>query len=537
LRILDGLAVGVLVIVALVAILTFRDYGLGWDDYTHSQYGDLLLRLYASGFSNTRALSFVNIYMYGGGFDMGAALLAKAMPFTLFETRRLAGALVGLLGLFVTWRLGRRLGGPVAGFLAITLLALCPLYYGHMFMNPKDAPFAVAMAILLLGLVRAFEDYPRPSATAVLLFGLGLGLSIGSRILAGLAVLYAIPPVLLLVTNRSGGRWNLTSAAGDFGRFVLMLFPGIALAIALMALLWPWSVLEPLNVFRAGIYFSHFFERPWRELFAGTLILVPDMPRYYVPLLFTLKLPVVLFMLGIGGVISALYVSTRTNVPVHHRANLLLIAGAAALPVAIAVATRPAMYNGIRHFLFVVPPLAVLAGIAGAWLLQRMHHYSRLSAAAGLLVLIVGLLLPLRDMMRLHPYQYAYFNEFVGGVRGANGLFMLDYWGLSFKQAAQQFRAKLAERHETPPAGRHWRTAVCGPHPPVSVELGPDYDISWDPKGTDFVMALGTFYCVKIDAPILVEIKREGVVFARVYDIRGVSVRSLLTIPPPQDAN
>ena len=80
---------------------TFRDYGLGWDDYTHSQYGELLLALYASGFRDTRALSFVNLYLYGGGFDMAARLLAKILPFDLFETRRLAGAAVGLIGLFV----------------------------------------------------------------------------------------------------------------------------------------------------------------------------------------------------------------------------------------------------------------------------------------------------------------------------------------------------------------------------------------------------------------------------------------------------
>ena len=52
----DRLALGVLALVAVIAALTFRDYGLGWDDYTHSQYGDLLLALYASGFNDTRAL-------------------------------------------------------------------------------------------------------------------------------------------------------------------------------------------------------------------------------------------------------------------------------------------------------------------------------------------------------------------------------------------------------------------------------------------------------------------------------------------------
>src|SRR5438132_9511364 len=98
-RRVDRAAVAVLVIVAAIAALTFRDYGLGWDDYTHAQYGDLLLALYRSGFADRRALSFVNLYMYGGGFDMLAALAAKFLLFDLFETRRLIGAAVGLAGL------------------------------------------------------------------------------------------------------------------------------------------------------------------------------------------------------------------------------------------------------------------------------------------------------------------------------------------------------------------------------------------------------------------------------------------------------
>src|ERR1017187_2646551 len=107
----DRIAVLILAAVAVIAGITFRDYGLGWDDYTHSQYGDLLLKLYDSGFADTRALSFVNLYKYGGGFDMAAALAAKVLPFDLFETRRLIGAAIGIVGLFVTWRIGRRIGG------------------------------------------------------------------------------------------------------------------------------------------------------------------------------------------------------------------------------------------------------------------------------------------------------------------------------------------------------------------------------------------------------------------------------------------
>src|SRR5437660_8303047 len=101
-RVLDRLAVAVLCIVAAVALLTFRDYGLSWDDYAHAEYGDLLLRFYASGLHDQRALSWVNLYYYGGGFDLLAAAGAKILPLSLFETRRLVGAAVGIFGLFIT---------------------------------------------------------------------------------------------------------------------------------------------------------------------------------------------------------------------------------------------------------------------------------------------------------------------------------------------------------------------------------------------------------------------------------------------------
>jgi hypothetical protein len=96
-RTCDDLAIVVLAAVGLIASLTFKDYGLGWDDYTHAEYADLLLRMYGSGFKDTAALSFANLYMYGGGFDMAAALLHKVIPLELFETRRLLGAIVGVV--------------------------------------------------------------------------------------------------------------------------------------------------------------------------------------------------------------------------------------------------------------------------------------------------------------------------------------------------------------------------------------------------------------------------------------------------------
>src|SRR5215469_8049748 len=73
-RIADGLALAIIAAIAIIAALTFRDYGLGWDDYAHAEYGGLLLNLYSSGFTDERALSFVNLYAYGGGFDLLSTL-------------------------------------------------------------------------------------------------------------------------------------------------------------------------------------------------------------------------------------------------------------------------------------------------------------------------------------------------------------------------------------------------------------------------------------------------------------------------------
>src|SRR5712691_6153836 len=529
-RIADGLALAIIVAVAIIAALTFRDYGLGWDDYTHAEYGDLLLNLYASGFTDQRALSFVNLYAYGGGFDLLSALAAKVLPFDLFETRRLMGAVIGVIGISLTWRLGRRVGGPLAGLIAVALLVTCPLYYGNMYMNAKDSPFAVAMVFLTLSLVRAFEEYPRPSPITCAMVGSAAGLAIGTRVLGGIAVINGLAALILIFTieaRRDGWR----EAGAHVGRFVLCFLPAFVLGYAVMAMVWPWSVAEPLNPLRAAGYFSHFFEKPWNELFDGMVVPVPEMPRRYVPTLFLLKEPEIFVLLGIGGTAGALVAAFRHAVAPTRRAILVLLAFAAMFPIALAVLTKPAMYNGIRHFVFLAPAMAVLGGLAGTWVAERLWRAWRPATAFAGGALLVGLLLPINEMVKLHPYQYTHFNVIAGGIRAADDRYMLDYWGLSFKQAAQELRAKLTESAQVPTDKRRWRIAICGPQRPAQVELGPEFQITWDPKGADFALIMGEFYCTQLAEPVLVEIQREGVVYARVYDIRGRTVTSRLSMP------
>jgi hypothetical protein len=226
-------------------------------------------------------------------------------------------------------------------------------------------------------------------------------------------------------------------------------------------------------------------------------------------------------------------VCMHRETPLPRRASLLTVILAPIVPILIAMVTRPAFYNGLRHFLFLVPPFAVLGGLAAAWLFNRMRDLGWPTTGIIVASFVIGIAGPVIGMVRLHPYQYVYFNPLAGGVRGAKDNYMLDYWGLSFKQAADELRRQLAASHALPPAKRHWIVATCGPQAAAQAELGPQFETTWTEKTADFAISLGTFYCRKLDAPVLTEVKREGVTFARVYDLRGQRTPDLLTEPPP----
>ena len=257
--------------------------------------------------------------------------------------------------------------------------------------------------------MRAFEEYPRPARRPSCWSASAPGLRSAPASWAAFGALYALGALVLIVAIEAR-RDGLRAAAAACGRFVLRLLPGLLLGYAVMALVWPWGAAEPLNPFRALQYFSRFFEEPWDELFGGALIKVTRHAA---------QLSADAAGAQAAGAVCRAGARRRRRradrrVPRRHRrrtarAVLLLVALAAALPIAVAVAMRPAMYNGIRHFLFVVPPLAVLGGLAGAWLFDALRRRGHLAAMAAAVVFVIGLALPVVDMVRLHPYEYTSF--------------------------------------------------------------------------------------------------------------------------------
>jgi len=198
---------------ALLIILTFDDYGVTWDEDVHNWYGVYVLDYYTSLFRNTRALSWLNLYNYGAAFDLAAAILNEFSPIGTYETRHLLNGFIGLFGVLGTYKLGKALGAPRAGFLAAALLLLSPAWYGHSFNNPKDVPFAVAVIWATYYMVRITPRLPAPPLSLAAKFGVAAGLGLGVRV-GGLLLFCYLGLLLALWTA-----WRLAEHR-DWRRFL-----------------------------------------------------------------------------------------------------------------------------------------------------------------------------------------------------------------------------------------------------------------------------------------------------------------------------
>src|ERR1700685_1474462 len=96
---------------ACIVLLTFRQYGITWDEPTQNYYGSLVDRYYLDvlhgHYNLDPILSDYNFAYYGGLFDGIAAGLEHISPFGEFETRHLLNAFVGLLGIVGCWESAR----------------------------------------------------------------------------------------------------------------------------------------------------------------------------------------------------------------------------------------------------------------------------------------------------------------------------------------------------------------------------------------------------------------------------------------------
>jgi|HubBroStandDraft_4_1064222.scaffolds.fasta_scaffold00434_3 hypothetical protein len=533
-RIWDRLSAAVLIAVAVLVFLTFTDYGVTWDEDVHNWYGVFALDYYLSLFADQRALHWLNLYNYGAAFDMIAAALNRFSPLGIYETRHLLNGMFGILGLMGCRKLGRVLGGTRAGFIALVFLLLTPNYYGQMFNNPKDIPFAVGGVWALYYMVRILPSLPRPPLRLLVKLGLAIGLALGVRV-GGLLFLCYLG--LLLVSSAiwqaAIARQAVIAVAAGWTSLWRVLLPVTAVAFLVMMLFWPWGQQEPIqHSLRALAFFSH-DSFPFYTLFDGRFLPASDLPWDYLPTYILLALPELILVMLIAAAPVALLWLLRRDL-MHRREavlGLFLLGFAIVFPVVYAIAIKAVLFDGMRHFIFALPPIAVAAALVGDRALSRlsgMPYRQPVYAALGLYgIAHIG------TMVMLHPDQYVYYNAFVGGVEGAQRKFKLDYWANSYAEAVRGLEAYLNAEYGADFEEREFTVAVCGP--PISARyfFPSNFRLIHQPNKADFFIAFTKDNCDRsLTGTPVYRVERMGALLSVVLDRREILAEQRMAKQP-----
>lgn len=432
---------------AALVLATYDDYAITWDEPVHLDYGDHILDWLRSGGRDDAALHFKRDYLYGGAFDAVGAIARAYSNLDPYDTLHLLGGMIGLLGLVGVWTLGRYLGGAWGGLWSLAFIVFTPVYWGHMFSNPKDAPFAVGYIWGLYGVIRVTATMPAVSPGLWLKLALALAAALSVRIAGLLVVCYLV----LAVVAYGAFRGMLTRRPLEAGRawWAMGWRAGTAIVVgwAGMLLFWPWAQVHPLSgPFRSLRSMTHFNLHNRTYPFGGEWIRTFDAPWDYLPRLFAFKLPeLVVVALCASGVLGVCLLLRRAREPQYAMRTLafVLLGISISFPPLYAIARSSPLYDGIRHFLFLVPPICVAAGLTMAWI--QSNARSRLWSGLLVLTLVVFCGRQALIMKHMHPVEYVWFNAFAGGLPGVEDRYDLDYYGGSYEEAIDALETYLWE--------------------------------------------------------------------------------------------
>jgi hypothetical protein len=518
------LATAALFAVLIVIIgVTFRDYAISNDEEVQQHYGALIVAYYASGFVDQQLFHFRDLYLYGGLFDVLAVGLEKILPLDIYDVRHLLSALIGVGGIAAVWAAARAIGGSRAGFFAAAALTACGVWYGAMFAHTKDIPFAAAMTGALYCLLLLGRELPKPRWQLVMWFGVLTGCALGIRVLALFVIGYAGFVVLAGAMVDAHGDWR--NRLTFVGRSTYALLPAFLIAYVIMVAAWPWAGLAPLNPFRA-IYAFDNYHYPISTILDGRVYRMAEIPRWYVPTYIGIKLTLVLLVgAGLGLVLAAFTLTGSQPVDQRRRGETALVAVAALVPLICDVVANAPGDTGMRHFLFTVPPIAVLAGLGLDAALRSLAAFHSLAGKAGVAIVLAAISCNVATLYRLHPDEYLFFNPLVGGLEGASRRYATDYWVNIMPEAVGDLKKYLdrSGRSQTAGPSRHYAVAVCGERLPFEKTADARLQYTRDWRHADFFIAPTHMNCDRaLDGRIIATVERLGVLIGVVKDRRAL---------------
>jgi len=460
----------------LIGLLVFRDYGLSWDEPLFYDYGDALGYAYSprewlsGNFDLDRSFgaSGDDHKTRGSAYLLlarGPVYLLEALSLDKASAWHLINFLFFQLGVYFLYRLAARWLSSPAALGTAALFAWQPLLWGHAFSNPKDPPFLVFfLASVCLGfeMVDKLSDEAisnKQKFSSVIIPALFLGITTSIRVLGPLAGLLVL----------AYGIWKFGRKLTGF--IAPFTFYGI-IAILSMLITWPFLWENSFARFIEVLGFMSDNPTQLSVLFGGQIYRAGELPRSYLPFMLATTLtepvwPLFFFGLLVGywklfkenitlrasfgeaapadgwkSLRSSLDLTTTRNSIV----SLTLVLLGFVILVAYVLIRRPSMYDGLRHFLFILPPIFIFTGFAFEFLMEHLQRIQLIPPVWLYAGLIFVLLLPgLSGLIQLHPYEYTYYNSFIGGTDQAFREYETDYWLTCYKEAVEQLDQTRAE--------------------------------------------------------------------------------------------
>ncbi len=419
-------ALAVCVVFTAVGVAVVDDYGVSWDEF---QQRDVALETISYVLGQDDELLENQDKFYGTTFEMPLLIVERVLGLqddtrAILLSRHILSHLFFIAGGFFCYLLIRRLfGSTVIALFAMLLFLLHPRLYAESFVNTKDVPLAAMFMVALFLTHRAFS---KDTVGAFLLCGLAVGILINIRIL-GVVLFAAVPAVraLDLLFDSGEGRKHALITGGAFALAAMFAL------YATLPYLWANPIERTVEMF---VTLSH-YPTVFPQLFQGELIIGDDLPPHYIPTWIAITTPPVALLLGVAGIIAVLRRGWANPRDVLRHADLkfgfLLISCLLMTWVAVVVVT-PSMYNGWRQTYFLYAPFCALAAFGLHWL-ASVSGGAVVRAAVYTLV-GAGILLVVLQMVRIHPYQQAYFNFLVDReTPGRLGdQYPVEYWGTAY---------------------------------------------------------------------------------------------------------
>ena len=449
-KILEKPIILLIAINIMIGLFVYRDFGLTWDEPYFYSYGDALGYAYSPKEWFSGNFNLYNSYGVSGDDhkNRGPAYLflarnivygLEALGSDSASAWHLVNFLLFQVGIYFLYRISKHWMKKSAALFASAFFASQPILWGHAFINPKDPPFLTFfLASLCLGfeMVDAIEDNARDKTKKILLASFFLGIATSIRVLGPLAGL------LIFIYFLSKGK--AIQAVSAWRSFILYGF----LTVIIMFATWPYLWENPLGNFISVFQFMSDNPTELQVLYEGIIFNAGGLPRSYLPfmLVTTLTEPTwLLFVIGLVDGYWKLIQNRRNDYKSFHDkvVSLTLTLSLLLILVAYVLIRRPSMYDGFRHFLFIVPPVFIFIGMGFQFIMEQisrwLNHPIWLHAMLGLLLIASGI----QGIVKLHPYEYAYYNSFVGGTSGVAGKYETEYWLSCYKETIEVLNSRV----------------------------------------------------------------------------------------------